>query len=53
MQWLCVGVMFADERIDQQQEQPVEQQGAHNRQVDDDGYLRQTEWKTFRNTNII
>lgn len=53
VQWLGVGVMLADKRINQQQEQHVEQQCAHNRQVNDDGYLKQTGWKTLSNTYII
>lgn len=43
VQWLGVGVAFADERINQQQKQHVEQQCTHNRQVDDDGHLGQTD----------
>lgn len=39
VQWLGVGVMFANKRIDQQKEQHVEQQSTHHRQVNDDGYL--------------
>ncbi len=43
VQWLGVGVMFANKRIYQQQEKHVEQQCTHNRQVNDDGDLGQTE----------
>lgn len=39
VQRLSVGVMFPDERINKEQEQHVEQQCTHNRQVNDDGYL--------------
>lgn len=43
VQWLGVGVVFADERVDQQQEQHIEQQRTHHREVNDDGYLGWTE----------
>lgn len=39
VQRLGVRVVFADEGINQEQEQHVEQQSTHHRQVDDDGYL--------------
>lgn len=42
VQRLGVGVVFADKRIHQEQEQHVEQQCTHNRQVNDDGYLGYT-----------
>lgn len=40
VQRLGIWVLFANKRVNQQQEQHVEQQCTHNRQVNDDGYLR-------------
>lgn len=42
VQRLGVRVVFANQRIHQQQEEHVEQQSANDRQVDDDGDLGQT-----------
>lgn len=53
VQWLGVRVMFTDKRINKQQEEHVEQQCTHNRQVNDNGHLAHTEWTAFRDTNIV